>query len=203
MKRAGAATDDGAAAAPAETLRDAAAEALLHTTAADAAWRRGRKKRRSGSSSDGTRRDGWCCFDEACQHRAYAARVARLERARRRHGEDAAAEYAAQTHALAARTGEADAERAADAAAAPLAAAEAGAAHAERMAAELVEAVGRRSQFSRPRPAVLAGAGGDAALGAGVNERNRRFNAKVARAYGAAECAADEIRQSLESGTAL
>ena len=196
MKRA-AASDDKA-----KDTRSAAElerERILNTTANDAIWNHGKKRRRSGTS--GAKKDGWSCFDDDCQHRAFAMRMERLERTRKRHGEDAADEYAAQMRGLAARMGTDDAESAADSAGAAVAAAEAGAAHADRMAAELVDMVGRRSQFSRPRKtarALQAGQNG------GVNERNARFNAKVARAYdGAKDNAAEEIRLSLERGTAL
>ena len=175
--------------------------ALLNTTAADAAWKN-RKRRRAGSKAGGTK-DGWSCFDEDCQHRAFAARMARLERTRRRRGEDAADEYAAQTQALGAALNT-DIDDTPEAVLAAAAARQSGTAHSERMAAELVDMVGRRSQFSRPRKNGRAGSAGQSALDGGVNERNKRFNAKVARAYeGAEESASAEIRQSLERGTAL
>ena len=173
--------------------------ALLNTTAADALWRNRRRRRKKGAP-----KDGWSCFDEDCQHRAFAERMARLERTRRRRGEDAADEYAAQARALAADLATDDIDAAPEATLAAAAAKQAGAAHSGRMAAELVEMVGRRSQFSRPRRNGRLGGIGQSALDGGVSERNRRFNAKVARAYeGAEENAAEEIRQSLERGTAL
>ncbi len=197
MKRAGSSEDK---AKDSRSAAEIEREKILNTTANDAIWNHGKKRRRN-STGDGAKKDGWSCFDDDCQHRAFATRMERLERARRRHGEDAADEYAAQMRGLAARMGIEDGESAADSAGAAAAAAEAGATHADRMAAELVDMVGRRSQFSRPRKSARALQAGQ---NAGVNERNVRFNAKVARAYdGAKDNAAEEIRLSLERGTAL
>ena len=121
-------------------------------------------------------KSGWACFDEDCHHRAYARRIQRFEWSKKRRGlPKTSVEYAAMKMNR-----------------------EEGKEDKERMQQELMETVARRGEFSRKRPDRTG------IFDAGVNERNRKFNEKVARAYARAEGdEAEDIRQSLERGTAF
>eukprot|EP00727_Mastigamoeba_balamuthi_P005209 m51a1_g14687 putative pre-mrna-splicing factor syf2-like (275) ;mRNA; r:97289-98181 len=163
-------------------------QALLLDVTAETAERASQKKRpRGGDGEDGDGQPpGWQVYDDDCQARVYERRVRAIEQRgaaqirreyeeqRRRLGPDM---FAGEADALAAACAEKPKAEAVD-----------------RMVSELNRTIARRKEFSRRRP-VFETKDVDY-----INERNRQFNEKLARAF---DPHTAEIRANLERGTSL
>jgi len=149
-------------------------EHLLQESAAEATWRASKSQRKQGTF-------GWEQFNTDADYNSYHRRIkefqvdpAAYEQQRVQVGDD---EFYRGASQLTYGQAPAVAPRRVD-----------------RMADELAKQVAKRSQYSRHRERV------DGQYMYHINDRNRKFNSKLERAFGPYTV---EIRQNLERGTAL